>query len=291
MEIDIDDVLWEDDVFTRPPAVKNGELSLPTGPAPARALTSARYSGPSAAEMGRYTAGRRCGRAREGAGCVPGSVRKTGGDNDERQCPGLQFSAGRQGRGFHPVRGGHDLDRGAGVVRRRGGQDREPGAGRSRPPAAPRQARRRPVVLPPVQRQQEVDNVEPEIAEGARDRQGDDEEGRHHGREHGAGDDRAPRPRLRVGQEDQPSHHLLPGQGLRNRQPAREGARLRHDRAGRGRPDQRHRRARPAAGQAGPELWRHRHRHADGGDDPRRACTSATAPARDAGCRWRCRTR
>ena len=35
-------------------------------------------------------------------------------------------------------------------------------------------------------------------------------------------------------------------------QPAREGARLRHDRAGRGRPDQRHRRARPAAGQARP---------------------------------------
>ena len=59
--------------------------------------------------------------------------------------------------------------------------------------------------------------------------------------------------------------------GFGERQPAREGPRLRHDRAGRRRPDQRHRRARPAAGQARPQLRRHRHRHADGGDDPRRA--------------------
>ena len=108
-------------------------------------------------------------------------------------------------------------------------------------------------------------------AEGARDRQGDAEKGRRHGREHGARHDRAPRARLRVGQEDQPAHHLLPHQGLRARQPVGEGARLRHDRAGRRRPDQRHRLARPAAGQARPQLWRHRHRHADGGDDPRRA--------------------
>src|SRR5438874_12595455 len=60
-----------------------------------------------------------------------------------------------------------------------------PGRG-SRPPAAPRQARRRSLVLSPVQCQQEVDNVELEVAEGARNRQGDDQEGRHHGREHGA---------------------------------------------------------------------------------------------------------
>ena len=54
------------------------------------------------------------------------------------------------------------------------------------------------------------------------------------------------------GQEDQPPHHLLPDQGLRHRQPARGGARLRHDRAGRRRPDQRHRLSRHAAGQARP---------------------------------------
>ena len=40
-----------------------------------------------------------------------------------------------------------------------------------------------------------------------------------------------------------------------------------------------------------PLLWRYRHWHADGGDDPRRAASSATAPARDAGCKSRCRTR
>src|SRR5262249_57649850 len=129
---------------------------------------------------------------------------------------------GSQSGGFQPVRGGYDLDRGVGLVRRRGGQDREPGAGRSRTPAASRQARRRPVVLPPVQRQQEVDNVEPEIAKGTRNRQGDDQEGRYRGRKHGTRDDRAPWPGLRIGQEDQPSYHLLPDQGLRDRQPARE---------------------------------------------------------------------
>ena len=42
--------------------------------------------------------------------------------------------------------------------------------------------------------------------------------------------------------EDQPRHHLLPGQGLWHRQPVRKEPRLRHDRAGRRRPDQRHRR-------------------------------------------------
>ena len=77
--------------------------------------------------------------------------------------------------------------------------------------------------------------------------------------------------------------------GFAQRQPAREGPRLRHDRAGRRRPDQRHRRARPAAGQAGPLLRRHRHRHADGGDDPRRAARAQPhrpgppAAGRDAG--------
>ena len=49
-------------------------------------------------------------------------------------------------------------------------------------------------------------------------------EGRHRRREHGARHDRAARPRLRVGEEDQSAHHLLPDQGLRERQPARDRA-------------------------------------------------------------------
>ena len=42
-----------------------------------------------------------------------------------------------------------------------------------------------------------------EVRARARDRQGHDQEGRHRRREHGARHDRAARPRLRVGQEDQ----------------------------------------------------------------------------------------
>src|SRR5438128_1206896 len=32
MEIDIDDVLWKDDIVTQPPVIDNGDLLLPTGP-------------------------------------------------------------------------------------------------------------------------------------------------------------------------------------------------------------------------------------------------------------------
>jgi len=32
MEIDIDDVLWKDDIVTKPPVIENGDLLLPTGP-------------------------------------------------------------------------------------------------------------------------------------------------------------------------------------------------------------------------------------------------------------------
>jgi L-alanine-DL-glutamate epimerase-like enolase superfamily enzyme len=32
MEIDIDDVKWKDDIVTKPPAIQNGDLLLPTGP-------------------------------------------------------------------------------------------------------------------------------------------------------------------------------------------------------------------------------------------------------------------
>jgi LysM repeat protein len=87
-------------------------------------------------------------------------------------------------------------------------------------------------LLPAVQRQQEVAGNQSQVAEGARNRQGDAEKGRHHGREHGARHDRTPRAGLRVGQEDQSPDPLLPHQGLRPRQPVGEGARLRHDRTG-----------------------------------------------------------
>ncbi len=76
---------------------------------------------------------------------------------------------------------------------------------------------------------------------------------------------------------DQPRHHLLPGQGVRRGQPVREEPRLRHDRAGRGRHDERHRRARPAAGQARLHDRRHRHRHADGDQHSGRALREASA--------------
>ena len=97
------------------------------------------------------------------------------------------------------------------------------------------------------------------------------EEGRRRRREHGAGHDRAPRPRLRRGEEAQPAPHLLLDPGVRHRQPVRKGPGLRHDRPGRRRPHQRHRRDRSTAGQARPELRRHRHRDADGDHDPGRA--------------------
>ena len=32
MEIDIDDVLWKDDIVTKPPVIENGDLLLPSGP-------------------------------------------------------------------------------------------------------------------------------------------------------------------------------------------------------------------------------------------------------------------
>ena len=60
----------------------------------------------------------------------------------------------------------------------------------------PGAARQRPLVFPPVQRQQEIADVQSEVAARARDRQRAAEEGRCHGREHGARHDRAPRPRL-----------------------------------------------------------------------------------------------
>ena len=89
--------------------------------------------------------------------------------------------------------------------------------------------------------------VDLKTKEGVRARQGAGQEGRRVRREPRPRHDRAARPRLRCAEGDQPRHHLLPGQGVRRGQPVREIACLRHDRAGRGRHDERHRRTRPSA--------------------------------------------
>ena len=142
-----------------------------------------------------------------------------------------------------------------------------------------------------LQRQQAVGHGQPEIGPRPGAGQADGEEGRCLRRELRARRDRAARPRLRRRQRDQSEHRLCPDQGFRRRQPVREGPGVRPDRAGRGRGDEHHRRARRQAGQARPDDRRHRHRHADGIQHRQRAVRSVRAPARDGGCRRRCRIR
>src|ERR1051325_3679899 len=67
------------------------------------------------------------------------------------------------GGGFHAIRGRTLLHRVVGLARRRSRQDREPADRRPRPAAAARQARQRPLVFPPVQREQEIADAESEI--------------------------------------------------------------------------------------------------------------------------------
>src|SRR5205823_11709216 len=108
---------------------------------------------------------------------------QTGGvTRDGRHWRGTGLSRRRAGCRFYAIRGGAFLYRGTRLARRRGGQDREPEDRRSRPPAAARATRRRPLVFPPVQRKQEVSHAQSEIPARARDRQGAFKEGRHHGR-------------------------------------------------------------------------------------------------------------
>ena len=68
-----------------------------------------------------------------------------------------------------------------------------------------------------------------------------------------------------------PSHRLCPSQGLRQREPVREGACVRPDRTGSGWGDEYHRRARRPTDQARPNDWRHWHRHAVGVQHRQRA--------------------
>ena len=70
---------------------------------------------------------------------------------------------------------------------------------------------------------------------------------------------------------DESGDHLLPGEGLRRRQPVRKKSRIRHDRAGLRRHHEHHRRARRPAVEARPVARRYRHRHAAGDFHSRRA--------------------
>ena len=183
----------------------------------------------------------------------------------------VRSSRRRSHRRFHPVRGRPVLHRGARLARRRGGEDREPEDGRSRQAAAARAAGQRSVLLPRVQREQEVDHAQPEIAARSGPGEGHAAPRRCLRGELRARHDRAARSRLRRRPRPQPADHLRAGEGLRRRQPVRAQPRLRHDRAGLRRHVQRDRRARRPADAPRHLAGRHRHRHADGDHHPGRA--------------------
>ncbi len=94
-------------------------------------------------------------------------------------------------------------------------------------------------------------------------------------REHGARHLRAAGLRLAAAERHQSATDLRPGQGLRAGEPARGLPVVRHDRPGDGRHHGRERPSRPAAGPAGSDHRRYRHRHAVRHGHPRRRSTSA----------------
>ena len=107
------------------------------------------------------------------------------------------------------------------------------------------------------------------------------------------------RPRLGQPARGQPAPHLLLDHRLRPGRPLRRARRLRLHRAGHGRPDERHRRARrrarrrAAEGRRGGGRYVHRHvRHGrrPGGADfsARRAARASTSTCRCSTPRWRC---
>ncbi len=77
--------------------------------------------------------------------------------------------------------------------------------------------------------------------------------------------------RLSAAERHQSAIDLRPGEGLRAGEPARGLSVVRHDRPGDGRHHGRERPSRPAAGPAGPDHRRYRHRHAGRHRHPRRA--------------------
>ncbi len=153
----------------------------------------------------------------------------------------LRSSRRRPCRRFHPVRSRAVLYRSTRLARRGGGEDRKSQDGRSWTPAAPGSAGRRPVLFPRVQREQEVDHAEPEIAAWPATGKRHAATGGRVRRELRARDDRAAGSRLRRGARCQSADHLRAGEGLRRGQPVREKPGVRHDRAGLRRHVQRHR--------------------------------------------------
>ena len=154
----------------------------------------------------------------------------------------LHFPAGREDRRFHSVRGWSVLHRGPRLDGCRCREDRKPQNGRPRPPAPPRPAGRRPLLLPRLQRQQEVHHGQSQVPQGARVGQGHDPEGRRDDRELRARRHRAAGPVVRRREGPQSGDHLRAGQGLRRGQPVRAEPGLRHDCPGLRRHVQRHRR-------------------------------------------------
>ena len=169
---------------------------------------------------------------------------------------------GDQGARPHPVRGGTVLHRGAGLAR---GRRRQGGGAQSRRAGAlgiERSPRRQFALFHLLQPQQAQRDLQPQERGGQGAAAADDRQGRCPDREHGAGHLRPPGLRLSAAERDQSAIDLRPGQGLRAGEPARELSVLRHDRPGDGRHDGRERPSRPAAGPAGPDHRRYRHRHA-----------------------------
>ena len=121
--------------------------------------------------------------------------------------------------------------------------------------------RRRFLLFHPAQRQQAQHHAQPQ----GRARQGDvprpGQAGRHPDRELFARHAGKLRPGLRSPARDQSAPDLSDDQGIRHLRTVQQVQELRHDRAGDRRRDVDYRVSRLAAAQAGPDDWRHRHRH------------------------------
>ena len=154
------------------------------------------------------------------------------------------------------------MHRGAGLAR---GRRRQGGGTQARRAGAlgiERSSRRRFALFHLLQPQQAQRYLQSQERGGQGAAAADDRQGRCRDREHGAGHLRAPGLRLSAAERDQSAIDLRPGQGLRAGEPARGLSVVRHDRPGDGRHHGRERPSRPAAGPAGPDHRRYRHRHA-----------------------------
>ncbi|NJO34011.1 MAG: hypothetical protein HC869_13595 [Rhodospirillales bacterium] len=141
----------------------------------------------------------------------------------------------------------------AGLAGCRSGEGRKPQGGRSgsRDPVGPRA---RFLLLPHLQRQQEIACRRSQVSRGQEAGARHGGQGRRVRRKLRARRHRAAGPRLRCDLQAQPGHRLCPGQGLRRRQPIREQSRLRHDRPGHRRHHEHQRLSRRPTRQPGPTL-------------------------------------